>query len=327
MDVHADDGGDERAEATAKSGNAEGAEHIESTERIEHVESAESVGRTESAVASDRGSTTPETSAAPEPPSALDPWPTLPPPPPPPPAPALPVPPAPGIAGLSPRYQIGLALALAGVVVLVGVHLLMVFLHVAPSNTMTKKHGQAVDDWVYPEFEQNWKLFAPNPLQQNVSVQARAEVRTDGGGTSTTGWYDLSAMDGAAIDGNLLPSHTQQNELRRAWDFYVSSHDEQNRPTGSRGDLSEQYIRRIALLRLDREQAGGPGCAPVRVQLRSRTTQVAPPGWSEEKATGKPVLRELPWWSADSEDVPLGRGGAAARGRCAPAPALETGDR
>ncbi|WP_263167885.1 DUF5819 family protein [Streptomyces sp. SCSIO ZS0520] len=324
MDVHADDGGDdgegEGAKATAKSGNAEDAESIESAESAERAESAESTERAESAVASDHGPATPETSAAPEHPGAPDPWPTLP-------APPAPAPPPPGMAGLSPRYQVALALALAGVVVLVGVHLLMVFLHVAPSNTMTKKHGQAVDDWVYPEFEQNWKLFAPNPLQQNVSVQARAEVRTDGGGTSTTGWYDLSAMDGAAIDGNLLPSHTQQNELRRAWDFYVSSHDEQNRATGSRGDLSEQYIRRIALLRLDREQAGGPGCAMVRVQLRSRTTQVAPPGWSEEKATGKPVLRELPWWSADSDDVPLGRGGTAARGRCAPAPALETGDR
>ncbi|QKW07722.1 hypothetical protein HUT18_16370 [Streptomyces sp. NA04227] len=233
----------------------------------------------------------------------------------------------PGIAGLSMRYQIVAALALAAVVVVAGVHVLMVFLHVSPPNTMTKEHGQAVDEWVYPEFEQNWKLFAPNPLQQNISVQARAQVRRDDGGIATTRWYDLSAMDGAAIDGNLLPSHTEQNELRRAWDFYVASHDNRNQPTGTRGELSEQYIRRIALLRLDREQAGGPGCAVHRLQLRSRTTQVRPPDWSDEKAVAKPLVRELPWWSVSPQDVPLGGADDAKPGRCDPAPALEAEQR
>lgn len=133
------------------------------------------------------------------------------------------------------------------------VHVAMVFLHVAPSNTVYKQYGRAVDGWIYPEFEQNWKLFAPNPLQQNIAVQARAEVRTADGGTRTTGWYDLSARDGADIDGNPLPSHTQQNELRRAWDFYVSAHDSENRPSGLRGQLSERYIRRIVVLRLSHE--------------------------------------------------------------------------
>jgi len=121
------------------------------------------------------------------------------------------------VAALSLRYQIGAALAVAVVAVAALVHLGMVFLHVAPSNTLTKQHGKAIDEWIYPEFEQNWKLFAPNPLQQNIAVQVRADVRTADGTTRTTGWYDLSAEDGAAIDGNPLPSHTQQNEVRRAW--------------------------------------------------------------------------------------------------------------
>lgn len=138
-------------------------------------------------------------------------------------------------------------------------HVGMVFLHVAPSNTVTKQHGQAIDEWIYPEFEQNWKLFAPNPLQQNIAVQVRADVRAADGEIRTTRWYDLSALDGAAIDGNLLPSHTQQNELRRAWDFFVATHDNANRPNGLRGSLSEKYLRRIVVLRLDREQAGRPG--------------------------------------------------------------------
>ncbi|MEU1128803.1 DUF5819 family protein [Streptomyces sp. NPDC005900] len=221
--------------------------------------------------------------------------------------------PRPGIAGLKLGHQIVAACALALIAVVACVHIGMLFFHVAPSNTLTKRHGDVVDDWIYPEFEQNWKLFAPNPLQQNVAVQARAELRTAGGGVRTTDWYDLSAQDGAAIDGSLLPSHTRQNELRRAWDFYVGSHDAQNRPVGLRGRLSERYVRRIAYLRLEREGPGGAGDEIARVQVRSRTTSVRPPKWSEEKVATKPVYRLVPWWSVTPDDLPLADAEGAAR--------------
>ncbi|WP_252542114.1 DUF5819 family protein [Streptomyces sp. RO-S4] len=211
-----------------------------------------------------------------------------------------------GVAALSLRYQIGAALALAVVAVAVCVHLGMTFLHVAPANTVSKKHSETIADWIYPEFEQNWKLFAPNPLQQNVSVQVRAEIRTPDGGSRTTGWYDLSAQDGRAIDGNVAPSHTQQNELRRAWDFFVSTHDDDNRPVGMRGALSETYLRRIMAMRLDRVDAAGPDGELARVQVRSRTTDVPPPSWSKEKVSGEPVYRVLPWWTLPEKET---RGG------------------
>ncbi|PBC97627.1 hypothetical protein BX281_5656 [Streptomyces sp. Ag82_O1-15] len=226
--------------------------------------------------------------------------------------PPVPAPTPTGIASLPLRSQVVAALALAVVAVVACVHLGMVFLHVAPSNTVTKQHGRAIDDWIYPEFEQNWKLFAPNPLQQNIDVQVRAQVRGADGGITETGWYDLSALDGAAIDGNLLPSHTQQNELRRAWDFYIGTHDNENRPVGLRGDLSQRYLRRIVVLRLDREGAGGKGAVVEGVQVRSRTTNVPPPKWSEEKVSDTPVLRELPWWTVPEEDVTDARTEASA---------------
>ncbi|MFJ8941396.1 DUF5819 family protein [Streptomyces sp. NPDC102365] len=211
-----------------------------------------------------------------------------------------------GIAALSLPFQIAAALAFALVGVVACAHLGMVFLHVAPSNTVTKQHGQVIDDWIYPEFEQNWKLFAPNPLQQNIAVQVRAEVAGADGDIRTTRWYDLSALDGRVIDGNLLPSHTEQNELRRAWDFFTATHDNSNRPNGLRGDLSERYLRRIAVLRLDREEAGGRGATVQQVQIRSRTTNVPPPEWSEEQVSDKPVLRQLPWWPVSDTDRAAG---------------------
>lgn len=233
-------------------------------------------------------------------------------------APAEPVGPVPppspeprtGVAALSLRYQIGAALALAVVAVAVCVHIGMVFLHVAPPNTVTKQHGKAIDDWIYPEFEQNWKLFAPNPLQQNIAVQVRAEIDTADGAVRTTGWYDLSAQDGRAIDGNLLPSHTQQNELRRAWDFFLATHDAQNRPVGLRGALSETYLRHIVQGRLDRVNAAGEGGVVERVQVRSRTTNVPAPQWSGEQVTDKATYRVLPWWWIPQDGEDAGSGGA-----------------
>ncbi|MGW2048714.1 DUF5819 family protein [Streptomyces sp. NPDC001858] len=208
-----------------------------------------------------------------------------------------------GVAALSPRYQIGAALALAVVAVAVCVHVGMVFLHVAPQNTVTKAHGGAIDDWVYPEFEQNWKLFAPNPLQQNIAVQVRAQVRTVDGGSRTTGWFDLSAQDGRAIDGNLLPSHTQQNELRRAWDFFTATHNNENRAVGLRGALSETYLRHIVVMRLERGGVAGDDGVVERIQIRSQTTNVTPPKWSTEKVSMSPVYRELSWWSVPTGDT------------------------
>ncbi|MEU0675233.1 DUF5819 family protein [Streptomyces sp. NPDC006172] len=208
-----------------------------------------------------------------------------------------------GVVALSTGYRIAAALAVAFVAVAVCLHVGMVFLHVAPANTVTKRHGEVVDDWVYPEFEQNWKLFAPNPLQQNIAVQVRADIRTAGGERRTTNWYDLSAQDGRDIDGNLLPSHTQQNELRRAWDFYTGSHDAENRSLSTRSALSESYLRRIVVLRLDRGGAAGQGGVVERVQVRSRTTDVPPPGWTDEKTSSGAAYRVLPWWPVTAADT------------------------
>lgn len=220
-----------------------------------------------------------------------------------------------GIMALSLPYQVVAAVALAVAGVFVCVHVAMVFLHVAPSNTLTKRHGQAVDDWIYPEFEQNWKLFAPNPLQQNVSVEVRAEMATTGDGRRTTGWIDLTAQDAAAIRHNPMPSHTQQNELRRAVDFYLSSHSDDGSPNGMRGHLSEEYMRRIAMLRLDR-LASLEGADVRRVQLRTVTRPLPAPRWSTEKNDETPSYRDFPWWKVTDADRP----GGDARSRTEAAP-------
>lgn len=205
-----------------------------------------------------------------------------------------------GIAALSLPGRVAVGIAVAAVAVAVAVHGAMVFLHVAPDNTLSKEYASTVDDYIYPEFEQNWKLFAPNPLQQNIHVQARARVTKDDGATETTGWVDLSAMDADNIRGNPFPSHVVQNELRRAWSFYTDYHDDDGRPVGYRGQLSKKYMKRIVMLRFGSELNGG---TVDRIQLRSATTRVAPPKWSDERIDTDTEYWVLPWWAVTSADL------------------------
>lgn len=211
-----------------------------------------------------------------------------------------------GTAGLSAPARVAVSVAVVCVAAAAVFHIAMVFLHVAPQNAISEKHDEAIDDYIYPEFEQNWKLFAPNPLQQNIAVHARARVAKPDGSTEITGWVDLSAMDGRAIRHNVAPSHTQQNELRRGWEFFVNSHDENGKPRGLRGELSQSYVKRIVMWRFGPRLNGG---TVERVQLRQAVTPVAPPEWSrdggeEERESMKTEYRGYPWWQVTSADLP-----------------------
>ena len=208
--------------------------------------------------------------------------------------------PALGIAGLSSLSRIIVALAIAVLVALVTVQLGAGFLHVAPANTLSKKHDETIDRIVFPEFEQNWRLFAPNPLQTNIHVEVRAQLEMPDGGTEETGWVDLTAMDHENIRGNPAPSHTVQNELRRGWDYWTDTHDEDNRAISDRADLAEDYVKRIVMRRL------GPVLNEGRVekiQLRQTSRRIAPPPWSDEQWDTAPAYRELPWWIVTGGDL------------------------
>ncbi|MEO3751631.1 DUF5819 family protein [Streptomyces sp. B6B3] len=201
-------------------------------------------------------------------------------------------------------------LVIAGAVGTLGVyavyHLLLVFLFVAPANTVSQEYGEGMREYIYPEFEQTWKLFAPNPLQRNVAIEVRAEVRDEDGGRTTTDWISLTAMDLEGIVHNPMPSHTAQNTLRRAWDFYSGSHStETGEPIGLRGELAEVYLRRIALLRLEHETPMDMDRVD-RIQMRSATSLLPAPEWSSEEINTTTGYYELDWWVVTTEDLPSG---------------------
>ncbi|MFJ9416212.1 DUF5819 family protein [Streptomyces sp. NPDC101227] len=203
------------------------------------------------------------------------------------------------ISGLSPASVTIVVLAVVGVVVAAVVHLAMVFLHAAPTNSFSQQHVTGITNYVTPDFAQGWKLFAPNPQDENSHVQARAQVLMPDGSLTTTSWVDLGAMDEARIVHNAFPSQTQQSELFTAWSNFANSQDGQGRPLGALGNLTQQYLLRIVAQRFGPHLNGG---TVVRIQLRSAVTPVQTPPWVHKKIDASTSYQLLPWWPVKTED-------------------------
>ncbi|RBM05675.1 hypothetical protein DEH69_27395 [Streptomyces sp. PT12] len=211
------------------------------------------------------------------------------------------------LSALSLRARAIIAVAVGALAAFFTWHMAAVFLFVSPSNVVREDNFDRIRGYIYPEFEQNWKLFAPNPLQRDEAVHVRAEVRDPDGSLRTTDWIDLTATDIDNIRHQLLPSHAAQNLLRRGWDFYDGAHDDEGRPIGERGRLSELYVHRIALQRLQNEHDMDLDTVR-RVQLRSAVTRVPAPDWREEEIDTSTYYDEIDWWVVTSDDLEgLGR--------------------
>ncbi|MFJ4837711.1 DUF5819 family protein [Streptomyces sp. NPDC088746] len=169
----------------------------------------------------------------------------------------------------------------------------MVFLHVAPANPVSKRYSPQVNAWVYPLFEQNWRLFAPDPDSVNRQILARTSHTAPDGSVRVSDWFDLAAVDSSAVEHNAFPSHTAQNLLRRAWTTYVELHGGDDGASSERAVMLQQYLRNIAAERFADHNSG-----PFEfIQLRVLTLPIAAPGTAASKRPPAPVEnRLLPWW-------------------------------
>ncbi|MFE2562063.1 DUF5819 family protein [Streptomyces sp. NPDC059352] len=179
-------------------------------------------------------------------------------------------------------------------------HLGMIFLSVAPPNALSVRHHDTIDAYVQPEFGQDWKLFAPNPMQRNEAVGVRVNTRGEDGRHHLSEWINLTHRDIEAVRGNPAPSHADQNMLRRAWDSYIATHSlTDDRPKGARGAMTRDYLERVVLQRIGRTWNGE---RIVALQVGGRFTMVDPPAWSSEQPSDTTDYRLLPWWTVTDQD-------------------------
>jgi hypothetical protein len=194
-----------------------------------------------------------------------------------------------GAKALRSGLRVAVVLCLAASVV----HVVLVFLYVAPANTVSKRYDPLIQAWVYPFFEQNWRLFAPDPESVNRQILARTAHTGSDGSVDVSPWFDLTAVDSSAVEHQPFPSHTAQNMLRRAWTGYVDTHGGDDKARTERALMMQKYLSNIAA---DRVAAHNGGSFDF-LQLRVLTLPIDAPGPAAGKRPPTPVEnRLLPWW-------------------------------
>ncbi len=174
-------------------------------------------------------------------------------------------------------------------------HLGLTFLYLAPSNPVSHAYESAIRTEISPEFDQDWQLFAPTPRVSNISIEARVRVARQ-----ISPWIELTASDIRAVRGDPFPSHADQNMLRRAWDFYTSTHSAVGeKPTGSTALMAADYLERIALQRIG---SSWDGSHIEEIQIEAVTTPVSGPDWSGAPAQPQSTFRTLPWRPVTASD-------------------------
>lgn len=173
--------------------------------------------------------------------------------------------------------------------VLVACQLTATFLYNAPSNVVSKKYAAQVSWWMTPLQMQNWQLFAPNPISENVEIDARASV---GPAAELTPWVNLSAIDTAATNGNPAPSHMTMNALRNAWLKFMQTHTstgiaEADQPLAA---TAQGYLQNLVLTYLRPRESGRIDS----IQVRFTTTLLS--GEGRTAAQTAPQTQTLPWW-------------------------------
>ena len=201
---------------------------------------------------------------------------------------------------LSRPVELALAATSALILAAVVVHVALVFLYVAPANTVSRRYQSQINAWVSPYFEQDWRLFAPDPQSVRQQVWARTET-TAPSGTQVGEWIDLTAIDDAAVRHDPFPSHTSQNMMRRALGAYRDSTGTDDQSSSRWARMVQEYLRNIAVQRV---AARGQGVFDA-IQLRIVSTPIPPP---ELRAAGRhpaespSTTRVTPWWQVTSHE-------------------------
>ncbi|WP_053205086.1 DUF5819 family protein [Jiangella muralis] len=124
----------------------------------------------------------------------------------------------------------GVAFFLVGLLVL---HFAATFLWNAPSNPIKDSVGAQVSGYMRPFFQQNWSLFAPNPVNAEDELRVRAQVEDpQTGELSTTDWADATRLEWTLITHDPAPSRASRltsnlhRRVNTAWDALTDEQQE-----------------------------------------------------------------------------------------------------
>jgi hypothetical protein len=112
----------------------------------------------------------------------------------------------------------------AGTLLWLFVHFTLTLAYVLPVNPIKVRHMGILDRTIGTYFQQNWSLFAPNPLSNDQALIARClsaeeAAAAEVGKLPTEGWHDLSTSFWTRFQQNRLSAYDrlvrpQSNSIR-----------------------------------------------------------------------------------------------------------------
>ena len=213
-------------------------------------------------------------------------------------------------------------IAAAGAMCVLALHFGFTFLHVAPANPVSQQFASATGLWMSPFFDQNWELFAPDPVSRDTGLL----VRGTADGKELGGFVDLSTAMLERKLHNLVPdnlhytvSSASHNLLSARQDLIRSDAVLAEFPEAADSGLFldkdlldagpealrtayKRTVDAVVQLAIDGVRSES-GVTPDAVQVRVVTHEF--PRWSEraDAGVGEVAYSDTPWLTATGQEV------------------------
>jgi len=197
-------------------------------------------------------------------------------------------------------------LAVGGLLVL---HFSMTLLYVAPRNLISARADKAINSYMLPYFDQDWRLFAPDPAKTDPHILVHAKVVDVNQQEQVTPWLDITSSELTRVRGHWFPDRVSRLSAKVAGNLTEAAErheqfesDQQQEPANlqeaPRKKLDEAFARALAT-RAARAQ-WGERVAEVQIRLVGHIPP--PPAFSEAQDASNPevIQHDLPWWVVDS---------------------------
>jgi hypothetical protein len=94
------------------------------------------------------------------------------------------------------------------------IHFSFIFIYLSPGNTWRSKNWDTIYSYMNPVFTQNWRLFAPNPANQQLNLDMRVQYVDQSGATHETGWRSISQSVIQSLQSNRFSPNARISEFQ-----------------------------------------------------------------------------------------------------------------
>ncbi|PSL36970.1 hypothetical protein CLV49_0573 [Labedella gwakjiensis] len=171
-------------------------------------------------------------------------------------------------------------------VAIAGWHCAATYLWIAPGTAIREALPDGMlSSYMNPLFDQNWSVFAPDPIDGNYALEVRATVIGDGG-REVTEWVDATEAEQSMLAGTLLQARAGIVGHKQAMKYYTAYFDlsEEQRGVIADGYFEGEWVERLRSAVIEVEGESETVWTYLRQEWKATAyaTQVARATWGDD---------------------------------------------